>query len=82
MKITDLGQGRAMFELSLDEIHHRAGIGPGDSDMEADMKFSHWIGKKQYRVIDINDYEKEAPKAQADGIEVLIVKGKQNVSKS
>lgn len=65
-----------MFELTMSEVRHRAGISDLDHPLEADMKFSAWMGKKKYRVIDHDLYHQQALEAQADGIEILIIKGK------
>ena len=59
-----------------------AGTNEEEPDMERDMKFLNWFGKKQYRIIDASDYETQQPKAAADGIEVLIIKGNDYVRKS
>jgi hypothetical protein len=65
-----------MFELTLDEVRNRAGIYQADSELEADLKLAHWVGRQKYRVISRDQYQTEAPQAQADGVEILIIKEK------
>ena len=82
MKITDLAQGDKMVEMSWHEALLAAGTNEDDSGMERDMRFNSWIGNRKYRIIDAEDYTTQQPKAMADGIEVLIIKGNNYVSKS
>ena len=81
MKITN-ASGHSMVELSWHEALMAAGTNEEEPDMERDMKFLNWFGKKQYRIIDASDYETQQPKAAADGIELLIIKGNDYVRKS
>lgn len=74
MKITNAA-GHQMVELSWHEALMAAGTNETEPEMERDMKFVNWFGKKQYRIIDATEYETQQPKAVADGIEVLIIKG-------
>ena len=71
-----------MLELTLREVYYRAGIGYGESDLETDMKFLSWIGNRSYRLIDVSNRDAQAPKAQADGIEILILKEENYVCQS
>ena len=71
-----------MIELSWHEALLAAGTNETDPEMERDMKFTNWFGKQQYRIIDAREYETQQPKAIADGIEVLIIKGNNYVRKS
>ena len=81
MKITDLAQGEKMVEMSWHEALLAAGTDEKEPDMERDMKFTNWFGKRKYRIIDAEDYTTQQPKAAADGIEVLIIKGNDYVRK-
>ena len=81
MKITDVAPGEKMIEMSWHEALLAAGTNESDSDMERDMKFTNWIQRRPYRIIDARDYTTQQPKAAADGIEVLIIKGNNYVSK-
>ena len=81
MKITDVAPGHKMTELSWHEALMAAGTNETDPEMERDMKFTNWFGKQKYRIIDAKDYQTQQPKAAADGIELLIIKGNDYVRK-
>ena len=81
MKITDVALGHKMVEMSWHEALLAAGTNETDSEMERDMRFNSWIGNRKYRIIDASEYETQQPKAAADGIEVLIIKGNDYVRK-
>ncbi len=81
MKITDVAPGHKMIEMSWHEALMAAGTNETDPEMERDMKFSNWFGKQQYRIIDAKDYQTQQPKAAADGIDLLIIKGNDYVRK-
>ena len=66
---------------TLSQAKNLAGIHNSDSELEADLKFSAWMGRRQYRVVDADDLADQEPKAQADGVEVLIIKEKNYVRK-
>lgn len=82
MKITDLASGETMIEMSWHEALLAAGTNETDLEMERDMRFTNWIGRRPCRIIDAQDYTTQQPKAAADGIELLIIKGNDYVRKS
>lgn len=84
MKINYIGPDRDLLELTVDEVYNRAGIYDSDSEFEKDCKFLDWIGTRKHRCIEFNvaSYSAELEKAAADGIEILIIKEKHNVTKS
>jgi len=78
MKINSLGLGREMVEYTLNEAYNMAGVYNDDNDFIKDSKLFTWLGRRKHRCIkfDARTYSAELEQAAADGIEVIIIKGK------
>lgn len=65
-----------MVIFTLEQALNFSGVYNSDSDFERDCKLMNWIGRQRHRCIllDHDLYESQVSQAQADGIEILIVK--------
>lgn len=61
-----------------------ADIYTADSDFERDVKFIQWIKGRKYRIVDAGSagFDDAVEDALEQGIEILIIKGKQNGKQS
>lgn len=69
-----INPGAPIYELTMTEVRHRAGIGFDDDPMTADMKFTAWMGNRSYLITDQIRYQEDISKAQAEGVQILIIK--------
>lgn len=69
-----------MLEYTLAQAFNMAGVDTTDSDWVRDAKFSTWVDKKKWRLIefDQDSYRAKVHEAEADGIDILIIKGNKN----
>lgn len=63
-----------MQEFTLSQARHMAGIDYHDADFLRDIKFSSWLGDSKYRIVEPRALDTERQRAQAEGVEVLIIK--------
>jgi len=65
-------------EYTLTEAWHMSGVYQDDSDWAKDSKLFAWLDKRKHRCItyDAGSYSAEIDQAVADGVEVIILKGK------
>lgn len=66
------------MEYTLTEAWYMSGVYQDDSDWIKDSKLFAWLNKRKHRCItyDAGSYSAEIDQAVADGIEVIILKGK------
>lgn len=57
--------------LTLRQAMAQAGVYQGDSDLVRDIKFSQWIGQRQYKLVDKDTNADVGPE-----VELLILKEK------
>jgi len=69
-----------MLEYTLSQAFNMAGVDATDSDWVRDAKFSTWIGKRKWVLIDHgqDSYRSKVEQAKVDGVDVLIIKGTSN----
>ena len=63
-----------MIEYTVTQLRYLAGIYHEDSDFVQDVKLSGWLAGSKYRVVAAEQLEPQRESAQADGVEILIIK--------
>lgn len=58
-----------MEQITLIQAMAQAGVYQGDSDLVKDIKFSQWIGQRQFKLVDTDTNKNVGPE-----VELLIIK--------